>query len=65
MYPRASAALRGVIAATLHGGFMSQGRRDHNSSSIATIAATDCERDLTEDKRGGRTSAFETYLALV
>jgi len=44
---------------------MSQGRRDHNSSSIATIAATDCERDLTEDKRGGRTSAFETYLALV
>lgn len=43
---------------------MSQGRRDHNSS-IATIAATDCERDLTEDKRGGRTSAFEAYLALV
>lgn len=41
---------------------MSQGRRDHNSS-IATIAATDCERDLTENERDGRSSAFETYLA--
>lgn len=62
MYPQANAALRGVIAATPSGFHVAGPARP---SSIATIAATDCERDLTEDKRGGRTSAFETYLALV